>query len=243
MTPPAHFVLISRTNFLDFSDLQKIAASVDAQLKDDYYPIWRRKADIIAYQHESDAPLGSWKVYIQERLDAPGALGYHTDEHNQPVAYVQYDQDLNALCVTVSHECLETVSDPFGNRLIVAIHPSANHKVRILCEVCDPSESKSYTKLGLQVSDFYTPEWFDDAKIVGMKYSFMDVIPGPRQLLNGGYMSFIDTDNKWRQVTWFNGSKPILTPPLNWELKDGQSLREMVDEFTQEARAHIGTEE
>ncbi len=242
MTPAAHFALVSRTNRVSFAELQRIAASVDAQLKEDFFPIWQRRADIVAFAHEKDVPLGMWRIFIEEDIGQPGALGYHTDEHNQPVAYVAYQADLNDLCVTVSHEALETVADPFGNRLIVALHPTQNRKVRILCEVCDPSEARTYVKLGLEVSDFYYPEWFDEKRTPGLRYSFMGALPGPRLIIQGGYMSFIDTDNRWRQLTWFRGNAPVLTGPLNWQLNDGQSLREMVDANVNALKAELAPE-
>lgn len=233
MTPPAHFALVDESGKISFTDLQRIALSVDAQLKQDVYPVWQRHGDCTAYQTEADVPLGSWKVFIKNDLGQPGALGYHTDEHNQPVAYVMYQESLDDVCITVSHEVVETLLDPYGNRLILALHPTLNsRKVRILCEGCDPSEAKSYKKLSLSVSDFYFPEWFDDAHLIGQKYSFMDVLPGPRSLIQGGYVSYIDTDNRWYQVTYFSGTKPIVEGPFNWQLEDGMSLREMVDQYT-----------
>lgn len=239
MTPPAHFALLDESGKISFTDLTRIANSVDAQLKEDLYNVWYRHADITAFAHEEGVSENLWKVYIKEVLDSPGALGYHTDELGQPVAYVAaQDGDLDAIATTVSHEAIETVCDFSGNRLIWAIHPMrSTGKVRILCEPCDPSEAKSYPKLGLQVSDFYTPEWFDDIKKDGVRYSFLDAISGPREIIQGGYCSWVDSIGQWWQSTWWSGAAPALKGPFNWQLSDGMSLREMIDKETRIRRA------
>lgn len=234
MTPPAHFGLFSRSTSVSFEDCQRIAASVQAQIIEDWQPIWGRTGNIVAYPDEASVPVHIWKVVVEDDLGQPGALGYHTDELNQPVAFVaSQNGDINAVCQTVSHEVLETLGDPFGNRLIPALSPADNKTpVRILCEVCDPSEQLSYEKLGLTVSDFYTPEWFDAQKTAGQKYSFLDGLPKPRSLIQGGYITWVDSHGKFWQLTQFGTMVPEVSGPFNWELTDGKSIREMVDEVT-----------
>jgi hypothetical protein len=239
MTPPAFFALFSRSESISFEGCQRIAASVQAQLNEDVTPIWGRKGTITAYNKESDVPAHYWKVVIEDDIGQPGALGYHTDEFNQPEAYVAAQGgDINAVCTTVSHEVLETLMDFSGNRLITILHPEnspLNHRrVRMLCEVCDPPEAKSYEKLGLQVSDFITPEWYDDSKKDGVRYTFLGSIDHPRQLAPGGYCSFIDTDKKWYQLVWWD-QEPQLKGPFAFDTAD-ESLRETVDKHVRLTR-------
>lgn len=240
MTPPAFFGLFSRSDSVSFADCQRIAASIQAQLDEDVKPIWGRKGTITAYESEDDVPKHVWKVVIEDDIGQLGALGYHTDEFNQPVAFVSAQNgDLDAVCTTTSHEILETLMDFSGNRLISILHPlngPLNHRrVRVLVEVCDMPEAKTYEKKGLQVSDFITPEWFDDSKQAGVKYSFLGVIHSPRTILPGGYMSFIDTDNRWYQMTHF-GPEPIIEGPFNFDTPD-ESLRETVDKHVRERKS------
>lgn len=234
MTPIAHFGLFSQSPHVSFGDCQKIAAAVQAQITQDWTPVWGRTGTIVAYAQEADVPVHIWKVVIEDDIGQPGALGYHTDELNQPIAFVAAQGgDINAVSKTVSHEVLETLGDPFGNRLIPALSPHDNKTpVRILCEVCDPSEDRDYKRLGLDVSDFYFPEWFDAAKTTGQKYSFLDALTSPRTLVEGGYISWVDAKGKWWQITSFDGGIPKLEGPFNWELEDGKSIREMVDGYT-----------
>lgn len=235
MFAPAHFAIITKSRHVSFADLKRIAQACDTQMKEDFYPIWQRHADVAAYTSASAIPAHAWKVTIMDDIGQPGALGFHQDEFGQPVCYVAAQGgDIAAISVTCSHEIIEATCDPFGNRLIAAAHPmNTGERVRILCEPCDPSEASSYSRHGnLPVSDFYFPEWFDDTRTDGQKYSFMNMLPEPRTLIAGGYLSFVASDSQWYQVTWFNGSQAILEGPFNWQRKAHQSLRSMVDEQT-----------
>jgi len=237
---PAHFALVTRSRHVSAAALVRIAAACDMQMKEDFYPIWQRHADVIAYASEAAVPVHAWKVIVEDNIGNPNALGFHSDELGQPVCYVSAQGgNLNAVSITCSHEIIEATCDPFGNRLIDAAHPQNNgQRVRILCEPCDPSEAKSYSRHGnLPVSDFYFPEWFDDTQTANQKYSLMDALPGPRGIIQGGYMSFVDQNGQWWQLTQFGTTTVNLEGPFNWQRKPHQSLRSMVDEQTRTRRA------
>jgi hypothetical protein len=230
----AQFALFSRSKYISLGVVQSIAKSVTAQLQEDVKPLWGRTGTVTPFAHESQVPKGYWKVIIEDDIGQPGALGFHTDELNQPIAYVSaQDGHVDNVSVTVSHEVIETLLDPNGNRLVQNIlHPlDDSERVQMLLEGCDPSEAKSYTKQGNLVSDFYLPEWLDDSVTQGQKYTFLGAITHPRRIIAGGYCSFVGQDGKWYQVTAF-GTQPVLEGPFDWELKDGESLREMVDRNT-----------
>jgi hypothetical protein len=40
------------------------------------------------------------------------------------------------------------------------------------------------------VSDFYTPNFFDPLKSAGVRYSYTGALTAPRQVLDGGYLSW-----------------------------------------------------
>jgi hypothetical protein len=42
------------------------------------------------------------------------------------------------------------------------------------------------------VSDFYTPQYFDPVKSSGVRYSYSGRVRGPREVLDGGYLSWFD---------------------------------------------------
>ena len=65
-------------------------------------------------------------------------------------------------------------------------------RVQYIVEVCDPSEAAefAYSVNGVVVSDFYTPHFFDPVAAAGVRYSFTGAITQPRQVLDGGYLSW-----------------------------------------------------
>src|SRR5258708_28900153 len=104
------------------------------------------------------------------------------------------------------------LADPFGRRVIAGESPvSGQGRVNFLVEVCDPCEASdfAYTINGIQVSDFFTPNFFDPIASTGVRYSYTGALTAPRQVLKDGYLSwFVPALNQWGQRAWFEGRKP-----------------------------------
>jgi hypothetical protein len=135
---------------------------------------------------------------------------------------------------------MEMLVDPFGNRLVASDSPKEGQgRVSILVEVCDPPEAAdfAYTVNGILVSDFYTPNYFDPVATSGVRYSFTGAITEPRQVLRGGYLSWIDSNtNHWWQETWFDGDGPAFRDIGPLDQKAGNA-RSQIDRLTEIARA------
>jgi hypothetical protein len=110
--------------------------------------------------------------------------------------------------------------------------------VEFLVEVADPPEDPQfgYTVNGLLVSDFITPHFYDPVTATSVRYSFGGNIPGPRQILEGGYLSWHDpvTDHWWQQV-WFGTPEPRFRDLGRMTQRTG-SLRSAIDAATDTAR-------
>src|SRR5262249_52021088 len=136
---------------------------------------------------------------------------------------------------TASHEALEMLADPFGNRLVAGDSPKADQgRVEFLVEVCDPSEAAQfgYTVNGLTLSDFYTPSYFDPVATPGVRYSYTGAIKEPRSVLRGGYLSWHDlVSDEWWQERFFDGAEPEFVN-LGKLTQKGQSLRAQIDRLT-----------
>jgi hypothetical protein len=161
------------------------------------------------------------------------------DEQGQPYALVEIGDEWS---LTASHETLEMLADPFGNRTIAGPSPAPNQgRVEFLVEVCDPPESGeyAYTVNGIRVSDFYTPSFFDPTTSPGTRYSFSGAIQKPRQVLPGGYLSWRDPiSDHWFQETYF-GAKPEFRDLGALTQAGGNlrsSLRAMIDGRTPQGR-------
>lgn len=201
--------VVSEVPNISTSTLATASAAFQKQVMRDFRPIWNVLATVDAFPTLEDVPIGYWPIIIRDDIGFPGAAGIHLDKDGQPFALVQYS---DTWTLTATHEILEMLADPFGNRLVAgdSIKPGQG-RVEYLVEVCDPSEAAefSYRVNGVMVSDFYTPSFFDPVAAAGVRYSFTGAISRPRQVLKGGYLSWHDpvTDH-WFQQTWFSGNKP-----------------------------------
>jgi hypothetical protein len=226
--------LVSEVQAVGFSELTRVAAALNKQVSRDFGPIWDIEATVDPFVRLEDVPLGYWPIIVEADIGNPRAGGYHTDKDGQPLALVKYD---DSWALTSSHECLEMLADPFGNRLIAGQSKmSGQGRVEFLVEVCDPSEDAAfgYTVNDITVSDFYTPNFFDPKRGDGVRYSFTGAITEPRQVLNNGYLSWHNPqDDHWYQETVFGGVRDF--PDLGiFSASDARSLREIVDSKTRQ---------
>ena len=230
-----HLALVSESSSVQMSDLLRVAAALQKQASRDVAPIWNISATVDAFAKLEDVPLGYWPMIVKDDIGQAGAAGIHLDNDRQPYALISSSSDLDTWSLTASHECLEMLVNPYGDRLIAGDSPKAGQgRVSFLVEVCDPSEAAefAYTCNGILVSDFYTPRYFDPLESPGVRYSFTGAITEPRQVLNGGYLSWVDsTTGHWWQEYWFGGSAPQFRDigPLS---ATAGSLRSQIDRIT-----------
>lgn len=233
----AHVALVSEESNITPSELSRVAGALAKQISRDFGPIWKVNADVAAYDRLEDIPLDYWPIIIKDDIGDPSAAGYHEDQHGQPFSLVKYD---SAWSLTASHECLEMLADPFGRRVIAGESPvSGQGRVNFLVEVCDPCESSdcAYTINGVQVSDFYTPQYFDPMAASGVRYSYSGKIKAPRQVLKDGYLSwYVPKRRQWWQRTWFGGAKPTDKGLTNFN-PQGTNIRAAMDRLTELERA------
>ncbi|GAC1633302.1 MAG: hypothetical protein NVS9B10_28530 [Nevskia sp.] len=236
---PKHLALVSQSTQVRFGEVAQIAAALQKQITRDFAPLWTVQATIDAFEKLKDVPSGYWPIMIKDDIHDAGAAGFHTDRHSQPYSLVQAGDGVAQTC---SHEMLEMLADPFGNRMVTAdsIKPGQG-RVQYLVEVCDPSEDTryGYTINGITVSDFYTPHFFDPVAASGVRYSYTGAITKPRQVLRGGYLSWmVPTTNEWWQASWF-GAKLGYKSLSKLERKAGASWRETLDGLTFEPRRKL----
>jgi len=205
-----HVALVSQTEQVAPRELMIAAAAIQKQITRDFGPIWQIHADVAAFEDRSDVPLDYWPIFICDRVP-DGVHGIHLNHLNgEPFALVEVSENWT---LAVSHECMEMLADPSGNRVQAGnsyIIPNdfefldgkdefvREGRVGYLVEVCDPCESAEfgYSVNGVLVSDFYTPNFFDPVLVPGMRYSFTGEIKGPREILDGGYLSWIQPETK-----------------------------------------------
>jgi hypothetical protein len=225
-----NLALVSEIEDHDPSDLARVAAALQRQVTRDFAPIWEVSATLDGFARLEDVPVGYWPMMIVP--DVQGAAGIHLDKDGQPYALIEMSDSWS---LTASHETLEMLADPFGNRLVPGRSLKRGQgRVEYLVEVCDPSEAAEfgYTVNDVLVSDFYTPRFFDPVRSVATRYSFTGALERPRQVLRGGYLSWHDpsSDHWWQQI-WFGSRKEYRDLGVFDSAKHG-SLRSFIDSQT-----------
>src|SRR3954468_11611347 len=154
-----HVALISESAQVKASDLTKVSAALQKQATRDLVQFWNVKATVDAFARLEDVPIGYWPIVIMDDIHESGAAGIHLDRNGQPFALVTGSDRLDVWSLTCSHELIEMLVDPFGNRRVAGDSPKADQgRVQFLVEAFDPSEDAqfAYTVNGVVVSDFYT---------------------------------------------------------------------------------------
>lgn len=237
---PVHVALVDETGTIGAHELAAVAGALNEQVTRDFAPVWHVRATVGAYPK---APAHTWAIRIRKSLDEPGALGFHTDTQNQPVSYVMLTDDWAATC---SHELLEMLADPWGNRMHGGRLPvgmearysdfglkTARSHVSYLLEACDPCEATSYDVGGVAVSDFLLPGWYHAVPDTHTAYSFAGGCRQPREVAPGGYVSFAVGDHWWQVFADHSGGQ---VQDLGASQERGESLRQFVDRRAREFR-------
>jgi hypothetical protein len=211
-------VIVDQTGEIDPTFLNNAALALNTQVTRDLPTAWDGiSANVSTVPSLKAVPHGAWPVFLVKSLP-PGEGGFHMDKHNQPFAKVIAAADDDNWTIDASHEILEMLVDPFGNRMhssqAIAISGDdvvdANGVFNYLVEACDPCEANNfaYDIGGIAVSDFITPHFYDGSVTPNVSYSFKGNIKRPRQLLRGGYISYVQPDGEWKQILWVNPGPP-----------------------------------
>jgi hypothetical protein len=227
------------------------SAAVQKQITRDLAPYWGVHATVDAFEDLASVPSDYRPVVLfgdaeelrgqlESAVGAPYAeqliddferdrlSGLHLNAFTrQPFALVEASDTWS---VTLSHEVIEMVVDPYGNRLVAAMHPlEPRQRVKFLVEVCDPCQAIWYPVNGVPVSDFYTPRYFDPVGVDRSRYSFTGSLEYPLQILDGGYLSWIDPEDSGLYQLAAGEREPVLLADLVQLARSTAPLRTVVD--------------
>jgi hypothetical protein len=228
------------TGRLDSELVQAVAAALNVQVMRDLSQYWNIQANVRFLPNAAKLPAGVWPVQLVEHLP-PGEGGFHLDKHNQPYAKVIATAGSDGWTVAASHETIEMLVDPYGNKLqssraieIVGGNiKEGSGEFEYLVEACDPCEADNYAYSiqGVAMSDFLTPHFYDPVVTPGTRYSFGGNIKAPRQILPGGYISWVNPEiGEVQQLQFIDPNSPPKI--VNLGPAQGASLREWVDAQT-----------
>jgi hypothetical protein len=230
--------LVDKTGEISPDLLHTTAAALSIQVTRDLTQFWTVQATVSVLPNPSKIPAGVWPVFLVKSLP-PGEGGFHMDQHNQPYSKVIASPTSDEWTMDASHEVLEMLVDPYGNRLqnstsIEIVNgqiQDGTGQFGYLVEACDPCEADQYGYAinGIAVSDFITPHFYDPVVTPGTRYSFTGAIKTPRQILPGGYISWVNHEtNQMQQLLYVDPSKPPQIVNLG-PAPAGSSLRVFVD--------------
>ena len=183
------------------ADIEQITAALQTQVDDHFGPAWHTGAQLQFVASADNPPTGSWVIAVLNNSDQAGALGYHDlTPDGLPLGKVFAGTDRQNgehVSVTLSHELLEMLGDPWIN-----LAAQSDDGKFYAWESCDAVEADAlgYEINGVLVSDFVTPHWFGHG---AGQVDFKDHVTKPFELASGGYISVFDpADSKgWKQVT------------------------------------------
>jgi hypothetical protein len=215
--------LLDKTGELDPGLLHSVAAALNVQVTRDLPQFWNIQASVSSLP-KRNVPSGVGPVFLVKQLP-PGEGGFHLDKHNQPYAEVIAHPENDGWTVAASHEVIEMLVDPNA----AARFAKERENLGYLVEACDPCEADeyAYSIQGVAVSDFLTPHFYDPLVTPGTRYSFTGALRAPREILPGGYISWINQQNEeWQQLQYVDPKKP--PKMVNLGPASGKSLREWV---------------
>ena len=230
--------LVDKTGEIDLDLVHSAAMALNLQVTRDLPQFWPVSATVMYLPNPDKVPAGVWPVQLVKTLP-PDEGGFHSDKHKQPYSKVIASKSDNTWTIDASHEILEMLVDPYGNRM----HSSVAIKVvrgkivdgtgqfGYLVEACDPCEDNSYayTINGIAVSDFITPHFYDPVVTEGTRYSFTGAVKAPRQILPGGYISWVNPEkDEWQQLMWVDPKQKPYIQDIG-KADEKKSLREWID--------------
>jgi hypothetical protein len=209
--------LVDTTGEVDSQTMAAVAAAINVQVTRDLPQYWSVNATVSYLTDPKKIPQGVWPVQLVKSLP-PGEGGFHMTRHNQPYAKVIATPNSEEWAVDASHEIIEMLIDPNGNRLQTSTSigivdgriQDGTGRFEYLIEACDPCEADPYTYTidGISVSDFITPHFYDPQVTADARYSFTGAVKKPREILPGGYISWIDpSTDMMQQILWVDPSK------------------------------------
>lgn len=262
MPLPHNIGIVTMTRDVSIRGLLQATAAIQKQVTRDLAPIWGFQGNIDAFTDLADVPSDYHPVVIFHDVEElregiigsigeePGRRvidafeegflgGVHLNSFTrQPFALVSAD---DAWTVTLSHEIIEMIVDPWGNHLIAARHPTdANRRVQYLIEVCDPCQAIWYPVNGVPVSDFITPRYYDPIGVPSARYSFTGALSEPRHVLSGGYVTFLDPADSTLYQQYATGEPVRLFGPPELS-RSSVPLRTLVDSSPLSPRVSLST--
>ena len=140
-----HVAIVSLTDRIEMRDVLRAAAAVQKQITRDFTPFWGLPATVDVFADLESVPSDYHPVILfgdAEELGGKLDVAIGADEAAAADRRLRARPDVRAApqrlhapavrprrgrghwSVVLSHEVLEMIADPYGNRLVAAVHPA-----------------------------------------------------------------------------------------------------------------------
>jgi hypothetical protein len=204
MTRIHPFIAITNeSSVINDADMPLVLGALRHQVIYDFAPAWGVSATLEAGEKSATLSPTKWGIVIADDSDQAGALGYHeTTSAGMPQGFVFARTDKEdglSWTVTLSHELLEMLGDPYAN-----LTAQLNNSELVAYETADAVEADDdgYDIGGIQLSNFVLPRWFEPG--VDGPYDYRHLLDAPLTLRPGGYIAVAKATSRgleWSQVT------------------------------------------
>jgi len=209
--PLPTIAITNASTCLTDAQVEAVLPALQKQVSDDFKAYWEQDCTLAFLPKDQPLTRGWWQIAIADNPDQAGALGYHEmTSTGTPLGKVFAKLDLaigSSWTVTLSHELLETLADPWINWCAMG-----NDSKIYALEVCDAVESDDlgYKIDDVLVSDFVTPAWFEPTE--ADRLDFKQHVTKELELARGGYISIYDPSSGWTQVNAKGEGGPRIVP-------------------------------
>lgn len=235
-----NIAFINESTLYSDADLESALSALETQVSRDFAGPWDKNArlEIVPKAQVAMLPDYWWQMIIVDDPTQADALGYHdmtASGHPIGFVFVRADQQAGAsVTVTMSHELLEMLADPWIMDSVGALNPDGSTRYWAK-EICDPVEddSNGYEINGILVSDFVTPSWFASTDASSSPVDFQKKLTASASfsLAPGGFAQYQDSTGAFQQIS---AQKPRkggeFSPDLFYGSGAPQSLPTMTSE-------------
>jgi len=197
--------LINQSTVVSAADFAAAAAALQRQVNEHFAPLWSGLGcELVIDSAPPGQPVTPTveTIFVLDNSDQAGALGYHTlTQGDLPVGFCFAKTSLadnSPWQVTLSHELLEQLADPYVQTAVV-VASFKGKPAALAYETGDPVEADSYQIDGVAVSNFVTPAWFQDSAPPGTKLDYLGKLTAPLTLTPGGYVAYTTDLTNWQQ--------------------------------------------
>jgi hypothetical protein len=182
------------SDLLTTAEFDKLVRALQVYVDKHVAPVWGTPARLVKSR---GFVKGAWALIFLDDVDRPGVAAYHDlTPEGMPMSKIFVRTTRNngeEVSVMASHELVEMLVDPGTNMVVLGPDGESFYYY----ESADPVEETNFEVLGLRMSNFVYPAYFESFHKRGAtKFDHLGLVKKPFQILPGGYQH-VFRGGKW----------------------------------------------